>query len=290
MGQPIPGQRKARWIFYIGLAGGSGMALAAVALIAVRPPVVVPPEKPSAVISEAPAPLPPSGYGPDPPQIQVDSDEVEPKRLADAFEAATGHRAPFSTNSKYDSIRTSPLKIVQLPFGPVLLTQDRNSHWHASVGAIGVYYLKEADGRFRVTGRWPRAVKGWDWGDPPEWRLTGKFTTYPAIYAWGDFMAQGLKKKSATLTELQPGGPATSDLIVTGHNDWGGRSSDDEPVCIVNGRIKNIRKDRSFDVVASGTVRAVDRFVKRGGRFVAVKQINWEDPCAHPARAGGLKL
>jgi hypothetical protein len=223
----------------------------------------------------------PSGYGPDPPEVQEEDYEVEPKTLANAFEAATGHRAPFTTNSKFDTIRTSPLKLVQLPFGPVLLTQDENGHGHASRGAIGIYYLKEAKGKFHVTSRWPRAVEGWGWGEPPGWRMTNRFTAYPAIYAWGHYMAQGTIIKSATLTELRPAGPSTSDLIGTSYDDEGGRMEDDDRVCTVNGRITNIRKDRSFDVLVTGSVRTVDRYVKRNGRFVATKRIRWNVPCGY---------
>jgi hypothetical protein len=132
-----------------------------------------------------------------------------------------------------------------------------------------------------VTGRWPKAVEGWDWGDPPStWELTDRFTTYPAIYATGDFMAQGIITQGATITELHPNGPVTSDLIGISYDDEGNRPESGW-TCVVKGRIANIRKDRSFDVLVTGSARAVDHYVKRRGRFVARKRIRWDLPCGY---------
>jgi hypothetical protein len=254
--------------------------LAATGLFVVRSPEIAPPKKSPAQGSGTQALPQVSGYGPDPTVVNEEGQEVEPKRLADAFEAATGHRTPFSTHSKMDDVRTIPLRIIQLPFGPVLLTEDTNTDGHADVGAIGVYYLKEARGKFQVTGRWPRAVEGWDWGAPPDWRLTHRFTAYPAIYAWGDYMGQGIILKSATLTELRPDGPATSDLIGTGYDD-DGHVEEGHRTCVVNGKIANIRRDISFEVLVTGSVSAVERYVKRNGRFVVRKKIQWDLPCGY---------
>ena len=211
MDRPTSLFRQGRELVYLWLALVPTSAAIATALILYDfGGRAVPPEHPTTLSAPSPAVQKQSqqpGEGPDPSYVEVDGHEIEPKSLADAFEAATGHRTVFSTHSKWDSIRTEPLRIVELPFGPALLTEDRNSETHANAGAIGVYYLKEHNGRFRVTGSWPRAVEGWDWGAPPEWRLTNRFTANPAIYAWGDFMAQGIITRSSTLTELAPEGP-----------------------------------------------------------------------------------
>lgn len=182
-----------------------------------------------------------------------------------------------------DIITTKPLRITQLPFGPVLLTKrEIKDGCHACTGAIGVYYLKEQDDTTTVTGSWPKAVEGWGWGwgaAPAEWSLTDKFTALPSIYATGGFMGQGIIEESATLTELRPDGPVTSDVIVTGFSDEGAIVDNERAPCVVKGRIANIYKDRSFDVIVTGSVRAVDHYVKRKGKFIAASKIDWGIPC-----------
>ena len=85
------------------------------------------------------------------------------------------------------------------------------------MGAIGVYYLRGAAGRVTVIGRYPDAVKGWGYGAiPTDWRVTDRFTADPAILASGGYTGQGIIESSATLTELRPDGPVTSDVINTG--------------------------------------------------------------------------
>ena len=287
MDRPLAPFRQGRGQFYLGLAVGGALAsLAASSILYSWIERDVAPERPAAVV----APLPLAEEAATARQAPDDAaksfqeelgDEIQPKRLADAFEAATGHRTVFITHSESDSVRTVPLRIIQLPFGPALLTQDTNAGRQANMGAIGVHYLSVKDGRFEVIGSWPRAVMGWGWGDPPQWRFTDQFTTYPALYAWGDFTAQGAVLTSATITELRPEGPVTSDYIYTRYDNEGGQRTKDEPACSVKGRIANIRKDKSFDVVVTGSRAAIDRYEK-GDAFGATRQIQWDLPCGHP--------
>jgi hypothetical protein len=280
MDSPLEPRRRSRWLLYAGLGGAT--ALVVIGALIVADADIWPAEKPAVAESE-----------PSPAREESEAELVShitppeepapvPKRLADAFEAATGQRAGFNgTDDEGYAVWTGPLKLVDLPFGPVLLVERNVDGGHAHTGSIGVYYLKEAGGKFEVTGRWPKAVEGWDWGDPPStWELTDKFTAYPAIYATGDFMAQGIITQGATITELRPSGPVTSDDIGLSYDDDGSRA-ENERTCVVKGRMVNIRKDRSFDVVVTGSARAVDRYEKRNGRFVARKTIRWDLPCGY---------
>lgn len=209
--------------------------------------------------------------------------EIEPKRLADAFEAATGHRRVFITHNSNYSIKTTPIRIIELSFGPVLLTQDTNSGGGIdNVGAIGVHYLRELDQGFDLADSWPRLVMGWGWGAPPKWRLTEKFTRSPAIYAWGDYISQGALISSATITVLRPEGPITSDYIYTGYKASSSQWAGDGAVCSVTGRIANIRKGKSFDVMVTGSRTSVDRYENEGGKIFATRQIHWDVPCGEP--------
>jgi hypothetical protein len=203
------------------------------------------------------------------------------ERLADAFEAATGHRSTFSQDVDGEIITTRPVRIIELPFGPALLTKrEIKDGCHACTGAIGVYYLKEQGNATIVTGRWPKAIEGWGWGAAPsKWSLTDKFTALPSIYAAGGYMGQGVIEESATITELRPDGPVTSDVIGTGFSDEGAIVDNERAPCVVEGRIGNVYKDRSFDVIVTGSVRAVDHYVNRSGKFVAASKIDWGVPC-----------
>jgi hypothetical protein len=202
-------------------------------------------------------------------------------RLADAFEAATGHRVAYSKTEGGELVTTQPIRIIQLPFGSALLTKTEiKDGCHACTGAIGVYYLDEQADSTVLRGRWPRGVEGWGWGAAPtEWYLTDKFSAYPAIYASGGFMGQGVIEESSTITELRPDGPITSDVIGTGFSDEGAIVDNERAACVVKGKIANVRKDSSFDVIVRGSVNAVDHYAKKKGKFVAVSRRDWGLPC-----------
>jgi hypothetical protein len=204
------------------------------------------------------------------------------ERLADAFQAATGHRAQFTRTVGGEAVTTTPIRLVELPFGPALLTRrEIKDGCHACTGAIGVYYLRENGNVTTISSSYPNAVEGWGWGAAPtEWQLTTRFTATPAIYAEGGYTGQGITMSSATITELTAKGPVTSDVIGTGFTNAGAITDDDpRQVCDVDGKIANIVKDRSFDVAVSGSISGRDRYIKREGRFVAVKKADWEMPC-----------
>lgn len=141
-------------------------------------------------------------------QIASTEDAVEPAplQLAEAFELATGRRPPIHSQSDQGATATTPLRLIEAPFGKILLTKTRIADGcHACTGHIGVYYLKPEGASYAVVGKYPEAVSGWGWGEPPtEWSITNKFTTYPAIYAEGGYTGQGITCGSATLTELTP--------------------------------------------------------------------------------------
>ena len=234
---------------------------------------------PSASTPKSPKPGPRPLPTP-PPSPSADARTPE-ARLTDAFEAATGHRTAFTQTVDGNDYSNSPIKIINLPFGPALLTRrEIKDGCHACTGYIGIYYLHEEGGQTLITGSYPKAVGGWGWGAAPnDWQMTTRFTKNPAIFASGGFMAQGVVESSSTLTELRPDGPATSDVIGTGFSDSGSiAEGDTRTPCEVQGKISDIVVDRSFDVILSGSVSGRDRYVKKGPKFVATKRIDWGIP------------
>jgi hypothetical protein len=202
------------------------------------------------------------------------------KAVADAIEAVAGDRTAYSNFEAPGFVSKGHVELIELPFAKVLVTEEySDEQCHYCTGSLGVYYLKEIGGKLTVTGRWPDAVPGWDWGEPPEkWRVTNRFTSFPAIVAWGDFMNYGIVLRSSTLTELRPEGPVFSDVIDTGFDD-SGLQEDPRRVCSVTGTIVNVRKDVGFDVQLTGTARRIERYRKRGNRFVNLSPTDWQEPC-----------
>ncbi len=204
------------------------------------------------------------------------------ERLSQAFETATGHRTTFTQTTNDDVFTVSPVRMVDLSFGPALLVKrEIKDGCHACTGYLGIYYFGQDQGQDVVTASFPEAVSGWGWGAAPtDWQITDRFTAYPAIYASGGYTGQGITMSSAAITELRPDGPVTSDLIGTGYSDGGAITEDDpRPTCDVEGKITNIVRDRHFDLVVTGSVSGRDRYVKRGGKFVSTTKRDWGSPC-----------
>ncbi|SER90284.1 SHOCT domain-containing protein [Sphingobium sp. YR768] len=204
------------------------------------------------------------------------------ERLARAFEAATSHRRPFVQTVEGEAFTITPVRIVDLPFGPALIaTREMKDGCHACTGFLSVYYLAEDQGKTVVRAAYPEAVSGWGWGSgPSDWDITNRFTANPAIYASGGYTGQGVTELSATITELRPEGPITPELIGTGYSD-AGAISDDNPrkACELEGRIANVVRDKGFDVIVTGSVSRTEHYGKRQGKFVPMNKQDWGLPC-----------
>lgn len=263
--RPRSGVRALPALIVLGvvLAGALGVWL-------IEPGELDPVQRPPA----APSPTPASPVATAPPPAAMPLSAAE--QLKVAFEAATGRSAPFVRESDQGPARVEPVRLLELPFGPVLLTRSQiKDGCHACSGAIGVYYLSRQGIGFTVRNGWPDAVKGWGWGAAPQdWSLTTRFTSFPAIFAEGGYTGQGYTCGGATLTELRPEGPVTSDLIGL-HADNLGNVDDEtglafggEPKSEIDGKIVNVRRNVSFEVSASGTEKVIERYVRKGTKFV----------------------
>jgi hypothetical protein len=264
-----------------------GLSIAIGALILLVAGVIVgtrlQPVVPSASTAAAPAPeaVAPAKPAPAPTATPATTPGAAPVgELAAAFMAVTGKIDVADTSDKRDGYAeegtTRPLRLLHVPFGPVLLTSTTNkSTCHACFGAIGVFYLDQQGATFTVRKRWPRAVEGWGWGVPPDWLISEKFTVFPAIYATGTFHGQGLTCNGATLTELTPEGPAEADFIGLSYSNDGLVDPGDPGAAHLQqfeGTIANIVKGKSFVVRATGTATFTEHYVMRGARFVRLEK------------------
>jgi hypothetical protein len=161
-------------------------------------------------------------------------------------------------------------RLLELPFGPVLIADvSIENASHAEVGALGIYYLKRAGAGYVLRKKWPHAIEGGGFGYAPDWSLKHQFTRYPAIYATAGWTGQGCTTGWAIIAELTPSGPLVSDAIHTSYSDRGVGSG---RVAEYTGRIRNIRKGRSFEVAASGTTHFLEHYISRKGHFVLVER------------------
>jgi len=187
---------------------------------------------------------------------------TEQEELSAAFQVVTGETSVFTTQDQSgEKIIIKPLRLLKMPFGPVLLaSREIPDACHACMGAIDIYYLDQSGSSFSVKRRWPNAIEGRGWGDLPDWSISKKFTTYPAIFSEAGYSNMGSTSGWANLTELHPDGPVSSDTIELNGEEYSGTSFD--------GKIANISKGKSFEVHFTGTKQSVDRYVFDGTKFV----------------------
>ena len=195
--------------------------------------------------------------------------------LVAAFKAATGHAKAFTAVGESGRETTTPVRILDLPFGQALLTSTEIADGcHACSGALGVYYLERTNTGYAVKRSWPKAMDGWGWGAPPKgWTVTERFTTNPALYAEGGYTGQGITCGSASLVELRPEGPVSSDLINLSFSNGGNvdeetkMTFEGDPARDVEGKIADVQKDRSFVVRVTGKERFDERYVWTGAKY-----------------------
>jgi hypothetical protein len=147
----------------------------------------------------------------------------------------------------------------------VLLSEGTNtSDCHSCAGSLAIHYLAAQGRDFRLTGTWLDLVQGAGWGSPPQWNISTKLTSFPGIVDEGGFTAQGCTSGGLTITELRPERPVASGLIRTIMSNDSGYGDPDQ----IDGKITNVRKEKSFDVLYTGTRHFTERWIYRGDRFV----------------------
>ena len=205
-----------------------------------------------------------------------ESATTQADELAAAFKAVTGK--PHRLKDGEHGTTTTPLRLLHLPFGPVLITaRVIDDPCMTCGGWMGIYYLDQHGATFSVRKRWPQAIQGWVLGQIPQhWSITSRFTKWPAIYAAGGIVDSGYDCEGSVIAELRPEGPAISDLINTHFSNEGAQADaetpDGEAPRVAEGRIANIVRGKSFIVHATGTATFTEHYVMRGKRFVRLEK------------------
>ncbi|HLL30372.1 MAG TPA: SHOCT domain-containing protein [Allosphingosinicella sp.] len=192
------------------------------------------------------------------------------EQLARAFEAAFGSRGEavlaVPGDGADEDVRYSPGRLVWPAFGPVLLSEGKvQDPAHVSAGRIAIHYLRPAGDRFQVVRAFPGAVATGSNGQVARWSVNPRFSSWPVVVAEGGSTGQGYTCSWLTLTELRPDGPAKVAQVPLVYDDRGSR--EDGTGRSIEGRILNVVKDQSFDVVYSGSRAFSEHYVRGAGGY-----------------------
>ncbi|MGA9582219.1 MAG: SHOCT domain-containing protein [Allosphingosinicella sp.] len=192
------------------------------------------------------------------------------EQLARAFEAAFGSRGEavisVPAGGTDEAVRYAPGRLIWPAFGPVLISEGKvQDPARASAGRIAVHYLRPAGDRFEVARAFPVAVATGSNGEVARWSLNPRFSNWPVIAAQGGGTGQGYTCSWLTLTELRPDGPAEVATVPLLYDDTGAK--EDGTGRAIEGKILNINKNQSFDVVYSGSRAFSEHYVKGPGGY-----------------------
>jgi hypothetical protein len=193
------------------------------------------------------------------------------EQLARAFEAAFGSRGEavltVQADGASEDVRYAPGQLVWAAFGPVLVSEGKvQDPAHVSAGKIAIHYLRPAADRFEVARAFPSAIVTGSFGQVARWSLSPRFSTWPVVVAEGGGTWQGYTCSWLTLTELRPGGPAELARVPLAYDDAGAKG-DDAAASSIDGKILNVVKDQSFDVVYSGSRAFSEHYVRSGSGY-----------------------
>lgn len=193
------------------------------------------------------------------------------EQLARAFEAAFGSRGEAAlavqSDGASEDVRYAPGRLIWPAFGPVLLSEGQvQDPAHVSAGKIAIHYLRPAADRFEVVRAYPAGVATGSFGRVAHWSVSPRFSTWPVIVSEGGGTWQGYSCSWLKLTELRPGGPVELASVPLAYNDAGAKG-DEADALSIEGKILNVVKNQSFDVVYSGSRAFSEHYVRSGDRY-----------------------
>jgi hypothetical protein len=169
-----------------------------------------------------------------------------------------------------EDVRYTPGRLIWPGYGPVLLSEGKvQDPAHGSAGRIAIHYLRPAGDRFEVVRALPAGIATGSFGQVAQWSVSPRFSDWPVVVAEGGGTWQGYTCTALTLTELRPGGPAPLAVVPLAYDDSGSKEDEAEATTI-DGKILNVVRNQSFDVVYSGSRRFSEHYVRGAGGGYAV--------------------
>lgn len=160
---------------------------------------------------------------------------------------------------------TTPLAFIDAPFGPVLITGTGVSDGsHADASKIRVYYMKY-DGEDIKPDKGYGEFWGLSFGEIPKLSFPTQFSSYPTVRYESSYGQSGCYKEDDNLIVLSPGNPVGSKIIKESSYSTG--DEEGEGGFSYSGTIKNVVRDKWFDVSYTGTQEFTERYVYRNGKF-----------------------
>jgi hypothetical protein len=193
------------------------------------------------------------------------------EQLARAFEAAFGSRGEavlaVPGDGADEDVRYAPGRLIWPAFGPVLLSEGKvQDPAHVSAGKIAIHYLRPAADRFEVVRAFAAGVSTGSFGQVARWSVSPRFSNWPVVVAEGGGTWQGLTCSWLTLTELGPGGPVKLATVPLSYDNAGAKQ-DEGAARKIDGKILNVVKSQSFDVVYSGSRAFSEHWVRSGNGY-----------------------
>lgn len=210
--------------------------------------------------------MPDSGAPPSEQAPRAASAATTDAQLAAAFQAAFGKAGQAELTSGDDTRTYRPSRLLRVDDQYVLLSEGRNaSDCHVCSGGVAIHYLHAQGDGFTLAGSWPDLVPGMGFGEPPDWSISDAYSSYPTLVAETGYTAQGCTSGGVWLTELRPGKPVRTELVPTHFENASGMGELDGQS--IEGKIVNIRKDASFEVIYSGARSFTEKWVKKGNVY-----------------------
>jgi len=163
-----------------------------------------------------------------------------------------------------------PRQMVALGDGRVALigTIEKKDAAHVETGWLSVHYLDRSGSGYKVAGAWPQQAAGNGFGSAPSsWRVSDRLSDNPTVVTEAGYGNQGSFCTWFALTELAPGAPVTSKVVLSGYDD-SGFQEDPAKATMLTGIMTNIVKGQSFDVIFNGKRHFTDHYVRQGGKWV----------------------
>lgn len=193
---------------------------------------------------------------------------TRPKReqLAAAFATAFGSRTERTVGDNIYRFQTGG--ITWIGARAILISPGTGSDdCHACAGTLAVHYLVPEGRGFRVAGEWLEGGGFGGYGHSPGWRFSSELSGRPMLRTEGGDGNQGIFCSWITYYEFAEGGPREIANVPVGYSNASGMGGPDDGVEI-EGSIRHIRANQSFEVAYSGSRTFTERWVMRGGRFV----------------------
>ncbi|MFL6843861.1 MAG: SHOCT domain-containing protein [Allosphingosinicella sp.] len=193
------------------------------------------------------------------------------EQLARAFEAAFGARGSaiisVPSDGSAENVRYTPGKLIWPSYGPVLVSEGKiDDAPHVATGKIAVHYLKANGERFEVVRGFPAALSAGSFGQMSRWSVSSRFSNWPVVVAEGGGTWQGQTCSWLSLAELRPGGPVSLATVMLS-SDNEGFVDDPSQATKIEGKILNVVRNQSFDVVYSGTRAFSEHWVRQGDSY-----------------------